>query len=349
MISSFSSIGLIKKPQIIIPSGPTASSVVVIGTGNYSYAYSSNYTFATSTFGNIGATYSAFVPTAVCCGNVNSAPLWVAIGTNGTTKYSAVSTTGTSWTLSNNISAIFNSSGWCYSVSYGNNIFMATGYSGTSGSSQVAISSDGLTWKTGGFPFTTTSFGNSSYYGNGYWVVVGNSGLATNSTMYSTNVSIAGNSSITWTTVGTTNNPAYSIIFNGSFWVIGTNNYFLYRSANTFPNSGYTSIPSGYPQFVGPLGYNGNNIVFGGSSSSITIYNIPNINNTTIIGNATISNLLRPWQFDYNTTNSVFVLAGDTGVNTNSFSYSTNNGVSWTNNTVVSTKIYKCVGVAFAR
>ena len=104
--------------------------VVIVGTGTYRYGYSND--LVTWTWGNF-----SFTPTSICCGNVNSASLWVVIGNIGTTFYSSTSTNGTTWTTpSSNISAIFTSTGWIYNglnFGYdkdGNGIFLATGRGG---------------------------------------------------------------------------------------------------------------------------------------------------------------------------------------------------------------------------
>ena len=152
-------------------------------------------------------------PVSICCGNVNSAPLWVVTSKgSGNTRYSITSTDGINWSTQqySSINNVFPSTGWIYGSlnfgydSSGAGIFLATGYGGSSGSSSIGISKDGITWKTGGFPFANTSFGSNCYYGNGYWVVVGNSGNASTCVKYSNTVHYDGNASITWSNTGRT-------------------------------------------------------------------------------------------------------------------------------------------------
>ena len=364
MISSFSSIGCmnIQKPTTII--GASKDTVVIIGTGNsYTYGYSTDLT--TWTFGNIAATYNDFVPSYLCCGNVNSTPLWVVMGASSaatTTYLTSTSTNGTTWTTpTNNISGVFKSTGWINKLNFGyemngNPIFMATGYGGTSGLASVAISSDGITWKTGGFPFAATSFGNNCYYGNGYWVVVGNSGNTSTSVMYSSNVSISGNANITWSSTGQLfNSPAYGVAYTGSVWAIGATNGTYYVSLTNNPTSTYTLTQSstGLPQFVGAIMSNGTETLVGGSGirgGSVAFF--PSVTSSSFIGS--VFGGTRTCQIDYITTISTWIaaLAGVSGSN-NSFVYSTNAerlaNAPRTAVSIVNTSMPVCLGVALAK
>lgn len=375
MISSFSTLGTMKKKAAapVIISGPTVPStkmpVVIIGTGSTNkYGYSSDLT--TWSFGTLGTITN---PSSICCGNVNSAPLWVVIGKdNGTTYYSTTSTNGTTWTTPNSsISAIIKSSGWLFnSLNFGydkdgNGVFLAAGYGGTSGSPSVAISSDGLNWVVGGYPFTTDRFANNCYYGNGYWVVVGNSGTSTDGIMYSTNISVSGNASITWSNTGQSFlDPAYGVVYSGNRWLIGTlnnaggsTNGNLYVSSSNNPTSTYTSNRNvnQYPNAI--MATQGNAVVGGaGSGNNYLFY----LNPVTV---ATPSSALsattapsRTWQIEYVTTTTMWiaVMGGTSGQN-NSIAYSTdaqrrtNPGAQWTNISTVNTNIPSCVGIAAAR
>jgi hypothetical protein len=371
MISSFSTLGKIKSNTVIPPSGPSYYSasltvptrkmpVVIIGTGSgKTYGYSNNLT--SWTWGTISPITN---PTAICCGQYNSLPLWVIIGYNGTTYYSTTSTNGTTWTTpSSNISAIFKSGGWSFSVNFGLDkdgygIFLATGYGGTSGSPNVAISSDGITWVSGGFPFVDTRFGNTCYYGNGYLVVTGNSNNIANCVMYSTNVSVADNASITWTTVGSfISQPAYGLVYSGTRWVNGIINGNVNYNSNNSPISSYNTI-NGLNQFPSAMMAKGNTLLVGGAGTyNNLIFNFntaPTTTNTYIIPN----NPSRTWQIEYieSTTIWIAAIAGTTSGN-NSLAYITDLGRSQTDNityplTYVSTvnaNMPVCTGVAAAR
>ncbi len=371
MISSFSTLGKINMSNTAIPPNlsyysasltvPTRKMpVVIIGTGgSYTYGYSNDLT--NWTWGTISPITN---PTAICCGQYNSLPLWVIIGYTGSTYYSTTSTNGTTWTTpSSNISAIFKSGGWAYSVNFGLDkdgygVFLATGYGGTSGSSSVAISSDGINWVTGGFPFTTTRFGNTCYYGNGYWVVVGNSGSNNNCGMYSTNVSIAGNASITWTSIGTFSfDPLYGVVYSGTKWFIGGIVNYLYISNGPSPVSAYsgTSIVNQYP---GAMMAQGNTLLVGGAGTNKNVIFNFNTAPTSTSTYPIPNNPSRTWQIEYieSTTMWIAAIAGTASGN-NSLAYITDLGRSQTDNITypltyvltVNTNMPVCTGVAASR
>lgn len=374
MISSFSTLGTMKKnmPPISIslpnqiPS--TKMPVVIIGTGSTNtYGYSNDLT--TWTFGTLGTITN---PSSICCGNVNSAPLWVIIGKdNGTTYYSTTSTNGTTWTEPNSsISSIIKAGGWLFnSLNFGydkdgNGVFLAAGYGGTSGSSSVAISSDGTNWVVGGYPFTTTRFANNCYYGNGYWVVVGNAGSNTNCVMYSTNISVSGNASITWSNTGRVfTDPGYGVVYSGDRWLIGTrtnppsSNGILYVSSSSIPTSIYNTSSTSVGQFPSAIMATQGSAVVGGSGSNNNIlYYFNPVTNTTPTGRVSASTApSRTWQIEYVSTTTMWIatMAGTSGQN-NSIAYSTDaernaNIVGWTNISSVNTNIPSCVGIAAAR
>jgi hypothetical protein len=370
MISSFSTLGKIKSNTAIPSSVPyysasltvptTKMPVVIIGTGgSYTYGYSTNLT--NWTWGTISPITN---PTCICCGQYNSLPLWVVIGYTGSTYYSTTSTNGITWTTpSSNISAIFKSGGWTYSVNFGLDkdgygIFLATGYGGTSGSPNVAISSDGINWVSGRSPFLTDRFGNTCYYGNGYWVVVGNSNDTAICAMYSTNVSIAGNASINWATVGSfTSQPAYGVVYSGTRWVISTINGNVNYNSNNSPILSYATMTN-LNQFPGAMMAKGNTLLVGGAGiNNNIIFNfttVPTTTNTYTIPN----NPSRTWQIEYVTETTMWIVAiAGTTTGNNSLAYITDLGRSQTNNityplTYVSTvnaNMPVCTGVAAAR
>ena len=373
---SFSTIGSINNNKSA-PSAPpapffntipnTQMPLVIIGTGNTkTYGYTTN-DLSTWEFGSFN---TITTPTSICCGNVNSAPLWVVIGYSGTgattTYYSTTSTNGKDWEPpSSDISGIFSATGWCNALQFGydssgTGIFLATGYGGTSGSSSVAISQDGMTWKTGGKPFTLTNFGNNCYYGNGYWVVVGNTGNTANCVMYSSNISYTGNANITWAQTGTAfENPSYGVVYTGTKWIIGTNGSNVWYSDTSNPTSAYTPNRSACPQWPGAIMTNKNNIaVVGGNGTNkqYLYYRNPDTQTTSFAPAATTTpSYIRQIEYITSTTTWVAALAGNVNGN-NSIAISTtaqrglNNGANpWTNIQVVNTNIPVCTGVAAAR
>lgn len=368
-ISANTTVGTITFASTLpLPTGPyystlltvptTKMPVVIIGTGNTNtYGYSND--LINWTWGTISPITN---PTAICCGQYNSLPLWVIIGYNGTTYYSTTSTNGTTWTTpSTNISAIFKSTGWTYSVNFGLDkngygIFLATGYGGTSGSSSIAISSDGINWVTGGFPFISDRFGNTCYYGNGYWVVTGNTNDTTNCVMYSTNISIADNTSISWTTVSSTSfspQPIYGVVYSGTRWFIGGNGNYLYLNNGTSPVSTY-SRSSNVNLYPSAMMSRGNTILVGGAGTyndKLYSFNTAPTITTTYTLSSTPS---RTWQIEYvdSTTMWIAALAGTTSGN-NSLVYilesSRSAGNPLTYVSTVNTNMPVCTGVAAAR
>ncbi len=365
-ISANTTVGTITFSNTLpLPTGPyystsltvptTKMPVVIIGTGNTNtYGYSNDLT--NWTWGTISPITN---PTAICCGQYNSLPLWVIIGYTGSTYYSTTSTNGTTWTTpSTNISTIFKSTGWAYSINFGLDkdgygIFLATGYGGTSGSPNVAISTNGVNWVSGGSPFNTDRFGNSCYYGNGYWVVTGNTNNTSNCVMYSTNVSVAGNASITWATAGTfATQPAYGVAYSGIRWYIGTVGN-SYRSNNSSPTSGYTGS-SNVNQFPSAIMAKGNTLLVGGAgvnNDKLYSFNTAPTITTTYTLTSTPS---RTWQIEYveSTTMWIAALAGTTSGN-NSLVYilesSRSAGNPLTYVSTVNANIPVCTGVAAAR
>lgn len=355
--------GFINKPKTItnaplsVELPPTKMPVVIIGSGSSGtnrYGYSTNLT--TWSWGNL-----SFEPSSLCCGNVNSAPLWVTIGKSGGTFYSSTSTNGTTWTTSSSsINSIFK--GWINGLNFGydmcsNGIFLATGYGGSSGSPSVAISSNGVNWVVGGYPFTTTRFGNNCYYGNGYWVVVGNAGDGTKCVMYSTNISIAGNANITWSITGSIfRDPAYGVVYTGNKWLIGSLEGNISVSSTNDPTSTYAIRSSNATTYPGAImGTQGSAVVGGAGNNPGNLYYYNPVTTTTPTSAVSATNSpTRTCQIEYvaSTTMWIAVMEG-TASNNNSIAYSTDaerqTNNTWTNISTVNTNMVKCLGVAAAR
>lgn len=378
MISSLSTLSLIKKKTGSTPIASNMPIVVIGNGGTYSYAYTNDTLFSTWSYGNIGSTYANFVPRSICCGIYNSGPLWVAIGISSSVFYSSTSTNGTTWsTRSISINSIFNgSTGWIFNaLNFGyasdgtTGIFMVTGYSGTSGQSQVGISLDGITWKTGGTPFTGTSFGNDCYYGNGYWVIGGNGSTIPGSLLVSSNVSYTSNTTITWASFGTDVSPYYSIYYDGVRWFYGSV-FTIFFTLNKTPTSiryrmdisalrDNTSITAG-SQYTRAIATNNSNIVVCGGNGQqswyLYRYNINTYINELTAANTNYSDRIYLSDFSSNTfygstvskinyipSSNTFIAATTGG----SFEYSTNYGVTWTSVINVGTNLTNCIGLAY--
>jgi hypothetical protein len=148
----------------------------------------------------------------------NGSNLYVAAGTGGKLSTSPDGITWTSRTSvfgANTITA----------VAFGNGLWVAVGQG-----ANLSTSTDGITWTTRTSNMTGQI--NDVKYANGVWVAVGQGGGTTNNggIIYSTD-------GITWTrksqslTVGTT---YYSVNYNGTNWIVGTdNNTNNYLYANT--------------------------------------------------------------------------------------------------------------------
>jgi hypothetical protein len=159
----------------------------------------------------------------------NGSNLYVAAGLSGVLYSSPDGLTWTSRTSGFGANAI-------HRVAYGNGLWVAVGVSGT-----LTTSTDGITWTA-----RTSNMGANDMfdvvYDNSIWVAVGQGGGATNTggLIYSTD-------GITWTrksqtpTIGTT---YYSVIWNGTNWIIGaaisTNN----TLSATTPSGTWTAAAS---------------------------------------------------------------------------------------------------------
>jgi hypothetical protein len=209
----------------------------------------------------------------MCCGILNSEPLWVIVGNNAGTMTSATSTNGSTWTTSTSIHSVIpgTSGAYCSCVAFGNGVFMVSGFNNslTPNGTPVAISSDGITWVNGGYIFGSGKLTNAVAYGNGYWVAVANNAtVKTNNVRISTNVSVADASGIDWSTNyrGINADPLYSVIYTGTRWLIGGfGGAFFYSQTNNPINSTFTLKTLNISNFtfhhVASLAISNNNII----------------------------------------------------------------------------------------
>jgi hypothetical protein len=354
MMFPFSFMSLVNKPiTVVAPVAPVVDSnfgnIVIIGPGTNGVGRY-NYVGNTWTFGS--APFSVGTNTKICYGN----GLWVIVGNDAGTMKSASSPNGTTWTTSNSVNSIIpgTNSAYISGLAFGNGIFMTCGYnSGLSATgTPVAISSNGLTWVNGGNIFGANTLTNSVGYGNGYWVAVANNGGdKTNNLRYSTNVSVAGNTSISWAGfVGLDADPLYSVLYNNNRWFIGGLGGKIFYSATNLPtsftmkpNPSSTAFPMALSSVPGTLAIGmwvpaggGTNRIFQIDSSGTTfiavgggesIYTL----NTADLLNNTITFSATPF-----TTSIKAVI-------------STNSGVSWSSISSVNTNMTGCYGVAFAK
>ena len=344
------------------PPPPYNGSAVVIGAGAFNYGKTTDYG-ATWTFGTIpGITLNNGFQ--ISCGIVNSAPLWVLVGSNGTSLVSISSTNGTTWSaVSTSISSIIrntNTGTYCSCLSFGNGIFMASGFTGvfTEGA-PVAISTDGINWVNGGTPFGASKLTNAVAFGDGRWVAVCNQGSTTNNVMTSTNVSIANSGSIVWTAANSIPvDPLYSVIYASNRWFIGGLGGKTYYSATNLPTSTFTVkdyVPTdvALPYTLSHLNIAGNTGVLalgswnpsGGGTNRV--YKIDSIGTTTFIAVGGGSNI---YTLDTSNVVSNSITLRGAYFSSSKAVISTDSGSSWVNITAINTNMASgCFGVAFAK
>lgn len=203
----------------------------------------------------------------------NGSNLYIAAGNAG---FLYSSTNGTTWTL--------RTSGFgansIRKVAYGNGLWVAVGQNGT-----ITTSTDGTTWTARTSNMSTNQIIDVTYQ-NSLWVAVGDGGGTTNTggIIYSTD-------GITWTrksqslTVGTS---YYSVIWNGTNWVVGaspsTNNY-LYAST---PSGTWTAGASGSNTSLEQLYWDGTRMISVDSSGNARYSTSATVGTMTAISNGAL-------------------------------------------------------------
>jgi len=183
----------------------------------------------------------------------NGTNLWVAVGSAGKLYSSPDAITWTSRTSGFGATNIND-------VAFGNGLWVAVGNSGT-----ITTSTDGTTWTARTANMSTNNI-NAVTYANSLWVAVGAGGGTTNTggITYSSD-------GTTWTrksqtpTIGTT---YYSVIWNGTNWVVGANfgtNNYLYA---TTPSGTWTAAADGTNGTLVHLHWDGTRTSYAGSSGS---------------------------------------------------------------------------------
>lgn len=140
---------------------------------------------------------------------VANSPHWIAIanGYDSNNNYKAesyLSSDGTTWNKSTNTVPNI------YKLSYGDGIW--GGISMPSQSSNFYTSADGVSWTLHTLPSTMTGLYDIAY-GQGQWIVVGNSGIYTST-----------DNGASWKHVGNNGIEYLSVAYNNNQWIAGTNN-----------------------------------------------------------------------------------------------------------------------------
>ena len=254
------------------------------------------------------------------------AQVWVA-GGEGDNRL-AYSVGGMTWTVSDSGNSIF--AGGCYTVSYGNGMWVAGGGNGTN---HLAYSTDGINW-------TASSSGNSVLtivcykvaYGNGLWVA---GGAGTNQLAYSTNgidwtASSSGNSVITY--------ACSAVAYGNGLWIAGgegTNQMAYSTDGITWTAS--TSGNSVFTALCYTASYGNGMWVAGGYGTNQLAYSTDGM---TWTGSSSGTGIFTTYCFAVSYANGLWVAGGN---GTNQLAYSTD-GMTWTasssGNSVLTTSCY---------
>jgi hypothetical protein len=316
-----------------------------------------NYGVSSYSISNGGYGYTA-VPTITI---IDNNAKFVAISSGSTnTAYSIVSNLGSTWTAGSGLP----NSGFT-SLAYGNGVYVAVGYTGTSSNatSIIASSIDGVSWTSrtapgsGTQPWSSVAFGwtgpGSSATTTGMFVAVATN---SNAVMYSTN-------GVTWSTTIPNQSPTTTITLpqsanwssvtygNGRFVAVASNNNVVAYSNNggiTWALSiAYTSTASPVVAFNGsngsnlPISQNWSGVSYGeGQFFATATGPTPTLTATTSSGNLitlsstaglNVGNTITPTAVTENTTATVTTNATATSLSSGFIS----NGVSGSSGTIL--------------
>jgi hypothetical protein len=281
-----------KEPTLPSQTGNSGKYLTTNGTAK-SWGTVSQYALPSQT-GNSGK-YLTTNGTAESWGTVTLPTTWTqrailgdtinSIGYNGTNLYVAVGSAGLLMTSSDGITWTTRTSGfganYIAKVAFGNGLWVAVGNNGT-----ITTSTDGITWTARTSNVSTNEL-YDVHYANSIWVAVAFGGGTTNTggITYSTD-------GITWTrksqsvTVGST---YYSVIYNGTNWIVGASNQtnnFLYAST---PSGTWTVGASGSAAPIHQLFYDGTRTFELTSTGALRFSTSATFGTTTLITGITLN------------------------------------------------------------
>ena len=240
---------------------------------------------------------------------------WVAVGQDAT--YTILySRDGTTWTGIVGSKTLF--SDGAYAVSYGNNLWVATGYV-----TSIAYSSDAVTWTGISTLYYIGGYGVA--YGNNMWMTVGDPNSSYSSVLYSTN-------GIAWTNGGSTRPNGRGIAYSAyqNLWVAGgISTPTIATSPDGITWTGRGSVLTGVNGVAYSVSKNYWVAVGANTTGNTIIYSKNGIDWTGSTGSGAIIATGRG--VSYYSTNNVWITVGAKGTHTMAYS---NDAITWTGITI---------------